>query len=153
MKEYYFLLFSFCALADVNLCRIVRYDFTDYTNEFANVSHFIGRRGSGGETSVAVRIVSVEIEEPKNEFIVARSVFEHMRPVEIIDALYNEYPRRKYLACGNETYNDSVAEFVFAPRERLIAFPIGAEHQFVLAILVAIFCCILLFICLCVERQ
>jgi hypothetical protein len=136
------------------LCRINFYDFTDLTAEFNNATRFIGQRKD--VASVAVRVVAIELEAPRREFVVAHCVFESMLAVEAVDALYTAFPRRRYVPCKyGAAWSDAIAKrraHVLSTAERSVVISRIVWRNTVLGILGLLVCIIALIIALCVER-
>jgi len=140
---------------DAELCHISDYDFVKIANaEFNNVELIVGNHGASSSdvSMVAVRVIATQVDFPRQSFVVARRVYEHMAPYEIVDALYAEYPRRRYLACGTELYQGTVHEFIVASITNTIVVKVRELHELELSILALLICSIILVVVLLVER-
>jgi len=134
---------------DMDLCHINDYDFTEFTSEFASVSEFVGRYK---HDTVAVRVVSIEIEEPHREYVYARCVFRNSSPLNIIDTLYEEFPRRRYVVCGNNSYTRLIAAEAIEPRAIIVTLTRREETTVAITLILGMVCLITLVVVLMVEK-
>jgi len=140
---------------DPDLCHISEYDFLNVTTtEFGEVSHLVGGTADvDGTASTAVRVIATQIEPPtQRKFVVARRVYQNMSPFEVIDALYSEFPRRRYLPCSNESYAELTREIRIVPRSEIIFITVKEVHRSVFIVMLVVLCTIVLIIGLLVER-
>jgi len=138
------------ATSGVELCHISHYEYVNVTSEFSNAARFIGTRE--GVATLAARVIAVETEKPHREFVVARCVFDSMLPVEIVDTLYREYPRRRYQSCINEPLDNFEDNRIgVAPIVKVVCANAKEEQRAVEWILVCYVLLILLLIAACVR--